>query len=678
MPDSSLPTFTDIDIAAFPERLRVILAGNMQKITTLLEQNQLYTWDNLIHPLDDIADELERLWSPVAHLHAVINSPSLRDCYDACLPQLSAYDAALGHHYPLYKAIQSIDRSMLDAVQDKIIENTLRDFTLSGIALIDSDKSRFEAISARLSVLGTQFENNVLDATHAYEHHVTDIHMLSGLPEQTIESARMEACEQGLDGWVFTLAYPSYLAVMTHADNRGLREALYKAFVTRASDEGPTAGQFDNTSIMNEMLSLRQEEAQLLGFANFAQLSLATKMASSTEEVMHFLTDLTNRARAQAQVEFQNLQAFATAFYHEQGQTPCSIEPWDVAYLSEKQSQAQYAFSQEELRAYFPLPQVMTGLFEIIHLLYGMTVEEITGVDVWHPDVVCYRVLDEQQVVRGYVYVDLFARKHKRAGAWMDVLQSRRRHLNHDIQLPIATVTCNFAKASGQAVSTLLHDEVLTLFHEFGHCLHHVLTRVDYLSVSGIHGVEWDAVELPSQFFENWCWDNRALTLLTKHEKTNESLPESLLNQLIAAKNFQSAMAMMRQLEFSLFDFRIHQNNDAHPTDWIASTLAQVRAQTAVIPSVSYNRFQHSFSHIFGGGYAAGYYSYKWAEVLSSDAFARFEEEGVFNPATGRDFLHEILEVGGSRKAAESYFSFRGRMATIDALLKQNGIQEAS
>ncbi len=669
MSTTVLPDFTHIDTTTFADRLSKMLSGNLEKIATLLQNNQTFTWDNLMRPLDDMDDELERFWSPLSHMHAVMNSPALRECYEACLPHLSAYDSAIGHNQVLYAAVKSLDKSKLDKTQCKIVDDALRDFSLSGVALSATDKQRFETISARLSELSNQFENNVLDAAHAWKLHITDAGRLTGLPEHAMHAARELAEEKGLPGWMLTLEYPCFQAVVTYAEDRSLREEIYKAFVTRASDQGPFAGKWDNTHVMEEMLSLRHEKARLLGFANYAELSLATKMADSTGDVLNFLLDLTRRAHAQAKLEFKQLQDFAQ---DSTGQG--KLAPWDIAYLSEKKMQAHHAISPELLRPYFPLDKVMEGMFSIINTLYGMTFATVKDVETWHPDVTCYRVLDSDGNVRGYVYVDLFARPHKRGGAWMDSCQGRRKLLDGSVQLPIATVSCNFAKAVGKKPALLSHDEVLTLFHEFGHCLQHVFTQVDYLAASGINGVEWDAVELPSQFFENWCWDERALQLLTAHVDTGEPLPVDLFNKLLAVKNFQSAMAMMRQLEFSLFDFRIHQEYAPEKPALIASVLADVRKQTSVVPIDPCNRFQHSFTHIFGGGYAAGYYSYKWAEVLSSDAFARFEEEGVFNPQTGRDFLHCILETGGSRKACDTYVAFRGRMATVDALLQQNGI----
>ncbi len=670
MATHSLPQFTTIDIDNFATHLDELLDANLQQITAILQKNSQYSWDNLMRPLEDMDDALERFWSPLSHLHAVVNSPTLRACYQACLPKLSAYESAIGHNQALYDAINALDKSRLNRTQIKIVDDTLRDFKLSGVALSPQKKHRFEAIQTQLSALSNQFENNVLDAGLAYSLQITDSNRLTGLPEHAIHNAHALAAEKELPGWVFNLEFPCYLALITYAEDRALREEIYNAYVTRASDQGPFAGKFDNSAVMDEILALRHEKAQLLGFANYAALSLASKMAESTTQVLSFLSDLSSRAYQQAKTEFDRLQAFAK----ESAQLN-EVAPWDIAYLSEKKQQARYAISQEELRPYFPLPKVMQGMFTTVNQLYGIKVQEHKPVDRWHPEVVCYELLDNDNSVRGYIYVDLFARPKKRGGAWMDSCQSRRLLADGSVQLPIATLTCNFAKPAAGKVPTLSHDEVLTLFHEFGHCLHHVLTKVDYLSASGINGVEWDAVELPSQFFENWCWEESALQLLTGHVDTGEPLPQAMFNKLLAAKNFQSAMAMMRQLEFSLFDFRIHLQYDAAKANFISTILADVREKTTVVPIAPYNRFQQSFTHIFGGGYAAGYYSYKWAEVLSSDAFARFEEEGVFNAKTGGDFLHCILEVGGSLKAAEAYQAFRGRAATVDALLRHNGIE---
>ncbi len=665
----SFPQFTNIDVKSFGQGLEIMLQDHLVRIEKLLESNTVYTWDNLMRPLEDMDDELERFWSPLSHLHAVVNSPALRECYQDCLPKLSAYDSAIGHNKKLFSAVSSLDLNALDQAQRKIVEDALLDFKLAGVDLPEQKKHRYEEIQTQLSDLSNKFEINVLDSGQSYELHISDENRVKGLPEHALGNAAELAKEKNLSGWILNLEIPCYIAVATYAEDRSLREEIYKAYVTRASDQGPSAGKFDNSPIMNEILSLRHEKAKLLGFNNYAELSLATKMADNSAEVIDFLSDLNQKSHAQAQQEFRDLQKFAADEF-----ALNKVEPWDIAYLSEKKKQKTYTLSQEELRAYLPLPKVMKGMLSILENLYGMHLQEISGVDTWHPDVICYQITDSEQQTRGYIYADLFARQNKRGGAWMDSCQTRRKLKDGSVQLPVATLTCNFAKPAANKLPTLSHDEVLTLFHEFGHCLHHVLTKVDYISASGIHGVEWDAVELPSQFFENWCWEDEPLQLLTEHVDDGSSLPPELLNRLLAAKNFHSAMAMQRQLEFALFDFRIHKEFTEKSPEFITTVLNDVRSETTVVPIAAYNRFQHSFTHIFGGGYAAGYYSYKWAEVLSSDAFARFEEEGIFNKKTGRDFLHSILEVGGAKNAADAFASFRGREPQVDALLRHNGI----
>ena len=666
---TTLPNFSKINPKNFPEQLTILLASNLQAIENILKTIKIFTWDNLMYPLDCMEDTLEKLMAPISHMHAVVNNPELRTCIDLCLPKLSAYESAIGQNQHLYNAIQSIDQTNLNTAQRKIIEDQLLAFRLSGVALQPKDQERFQILSAKLSELGNQFENNVLDATNAYELHWEK--PLTEIPEHAYANACELAAKKDLPGCILTLEYPCYSAVMTYANDRELREKMYHAYVTRASDQGPNAGKFDNTQIIDEILSNRHELAQLLGFVNYAELSLATKMAESPLLVNQFLLDLAEKAYPQAQREFQALQNYAKDHLNLE-----KLAPWDLAYASEKYQHACFAISQEEFRPYFPLQRVLKGLFQIVKTLYGIKFEEVTNFDTWHPDVACYCLQDESNTIRGYIYLDLLARKHKRGGAWMNACQGRYKLSDGSIQLPIATLTCNFAKPAQDKPVTLLHDEVITLFHEFGHCLQHVLTTIDYLGASGIQGVEWDAVELPSQFFENWCWDQHALSLLSAHVDTNESLSESQYNKLIAAKNFQSALGMMRQIEFSLFDFQLHEADNSKTTDFVKQILQQVRQKTSIVPVAEYSRFQHSFTHIFGGGYAAGYYSYKWAEVLSSDAFARFEEEGIFNEQTGRDFLHKILEVGGSCDALQAFVAFRGRMPTVDALLRHNGITQ--
>lgn len=666
-----LPQFNALNLDHYAEQLDEQLNTNLQQIDALLSQTKPFTWDNLMQPMEDMDDRIERFWSPLSHLHSVMNSPKLRECYQACLPKLSAYETTIGHNKALYDAIKSIDTQQLNATQQKMIDDQIQSFELSGVALSPEKKQRFETIEARLSELSNQYENHVLDATQAFTLLITDETRLKGLPEHALHAAKTLAEEEKKQpGWLISLDVPSYLAVMMYAEDRNLREEIYNAYVTRASDQGPCANQFDNTPIMNELLTLRQEKANLLGFKNYAELSIATKMVESATQVIDFLNDLVEKGHSQAKNEFNDLVAFS-----EKNFPIKTLAPWDIAYLSEKKRQACFNISQEELRTYFPLPNVMKGLFFIVERLYGMHLEKVNDVDTWHSDVQCYRILDAQHNSRGMIYMDLFARQNKRGGAWMSSFQSRRKLADGTVQIPIASLNCNFAKPVANKLPTLSHDELLTLFHEFGHCLHHVLTQVDYIGASGINGVEWDAVELPSQFFENWCWEEEALSQLTEHVDTHEPLPHDLFQKLIAVKNFQSAMGMMRQLEFSLFDFLIHQNKNVNTSEMINSILDDVRRKTIVVPIVPYNRSQHSFSHIFAGGYAAGYYSYKWAEVLSSDAFSRFEEEGVFNSKTGQDFLHSILEVGSSCKAHEAFEQFRGRKATVDAFLRHNGIK---
>lgn len=664
-----LPQFQSIDISAFATRLDALLADHLQRIDRLTKQSHP-SWASLMYPLEEMSDELERFWSPFSHIHAVVNTPELRACYNACLPKLSAYESAIGQNQALYDAVKRLDIHTLNAVQRKIVDDYLLDFVLAGVSLPTEAKKRFEAIQTQLSSLSNRFENHVLDAVQDYYYPVQDPKRLAGLPAYTINGAAQLAQEKKIEGWAIGLDQPSFTAVVTYADDRSLRQALYEAYVTRASDQGPSAGRFDNTQLMREILALRCEAARLLGYANYAEFSLATKMAESTQRVTLFLHDMVLRSHQQAKEEFSDLQAWAHETLHLE-----TLEPWDIAYASEKRKEALYSISQEVLRPYFPLPKVLSGLFAIVQQLYGMSFSEISEIDRWNPDVQCYQITDETGTVRGVIYLDLFARTHKRGGAWMDSCQSRWMKADGRVQLPIATLTCNFAQSD--KIPCLSHDELTTLFHEFGHCLHHVLTQVDYISASGIHGVEWDAVELPSQFFENWCWDQQAIQQLSAHIDTQEPLPIEIFQQLIAAKNFQSAMVIARQLEFAQFDFRIHTVfREQSNVDLITQVLNEVRKATSVVPIAAFNRFQHSFTHVFSGGYAAGYYSYLWAELLSSDAFSRFEEEGVFNAKTGRYFLQNILEVGGSKKALEAFVAFRGREPTIDALLRHNGIQD--
>ncbi|MBK9132143.1 MAG: oligopeptidase A [Gammaproteobacteria bacterium] len=667
-----LPAFHAIRAAHVVPAIERVLADNRARIDRLLEAGGECDWDTLVRPLEHLAYRLNRVWSPVGHLNAVVNTPELREAYNTCLPLLSAYASELGQNEGLYRAYQAVERradfGRLQPAQRKIVENALRDFRLSGIALDERDKARYRELMQELSLLTARFEQNLLDATQAWSRHVEDESLLAGLPELARAMARQTAQQRGQEGWLFTLEYPSYSALMTYADDRGLRREMYEAFVTRASDQGPHAGRWDNGPVMERILALRHEEARLLGFANYAERSLATKMARDTRQVVEFLRDLAARSLPGARRELEELRAFARAQLGLE-----ELEAWDVMYCSERLRQHTYAVSQEELRAYFPAPRVLAGLFEIARRLYGMSIAEIPGVETWHPDVHFYEIRDAHGEARGQFYFDLYARPHKRGGAWMDECLGRRR-LDGETQIPVAYLVCNFTPPVGAEPACLTHDEVLTLFHEFGHGLHHMLTQVDYPSVAGIQGVAWDAVELPSQFMENWCWQSEALGLISGHRHTGAPLPAELFERLLAARNFQSGMKMLRQLEFALFDFRLHLDYDPARGGRVYEILQQVRDEAAVLKPPSFNRFPHSFSHIFAGGYAAGYYSYKWAEVLSSDAFSLFEERGVFDMETGIRFLSTVLEQGGSRDPLELFVEFRGREPQIDALLRHHGL----
>ncbi|MFM8332089.1 MAG: oligopeptidase A [Candidatus Methylumidiphilus sp.] len=667
-----LPPFSQIKPEHAVPAITQIVADNRQAIAELLQPGKAYTWANLVEPLETLDDRLNKAFSPVGHLNAVVNSDELREAYNACLPILTDYSTEYGQNEALYQAFQALadgpEYPTLNAAQRKIIDNALRDFRLSGVALPPAQKERYKAIAQELSRITSLFQDNLLDATNGWSKLIEDEALLAGIPDTAKVASRERAERDGKTGWVFNLEFPSYFAVVTYADNRELREEFYTAYSTRASELGPNAGQWDNAALMEQILALRHEEAGLLGFGNFAELSLATKMARSTDEVVHFLEDLSRRSLPVARRDLADLQGFAQAQHGIE-----ALQSWDLGYYSEKLRQAAYALSEEEVKPYFPATKVVPGMFEVAERLYGLKIREVEGVDVWHPEVTFYEIKDRNGEVRGQFYLDLYARPKKRGGAWMDECSTRRR-LNGKTQLPVAFLVCNFTPPTNDAPALLRHEEVLTLFHEFGHGLHHMLTRVDELGVSGIHGVQWDAVELPSQFMENFCWEREALDLISGHWQTGEPLPEVLFKKMLAARNFQSGMQMVRQLEFSLFDFRIHREYDPALGGRVYPILDEVRQQTAVFIPPAFNRFPHSFSHIFAGGYSAGYYSYKWAEVLSSDAYALFEENGVFDAATGQAFLQKILEQGGSRDAMDLFVDFRGREPEIDALLRHNGI----
>ena len=666
-----LPRFTEILPEHVEPALDVMLARNREERERLLTSGVPFSWNSFAQPMEDMEERLSRLWSPVSHLNAVMNSEALREAYNRCLPKLSDYQTELGQDERVYRAYKVIAAdaafSELTAAQRKIIEHTLRDFRLSGAELGTADKNRFREIQQELSSLTSRFEENVLDATNGWELLITDAADLEGLPESARAAALQTAAHDGKSGWKFSLHGPSYMAFMTYSDRRALRRSMYEAYVTRASDQGPQAGRWDNGEVIDRLLALRAEEARLLGYPDYASLSLVTKMAKSVNEVLAFLSGLAERSRPAAQRELAELRSFALSEF---GAT--DLEAWDIPYYSEKLRQRRYDFCDEDLRPYFPVPQVIAGMFAVVNRLYGLEIRQSDNPEVWHPDVRFYEIRDMHGEVRGRFYMDLYPRSGKRGGAWMDDCISRKRTAT-GVQVPAAYLVCNFTQPVGDDPALLTHDEVTTLFHEFGHGLHHMLTRVDYVGVSGINGVPWDAVELPSQFMENWCWERQALDSLARHYQTGAPLPQVLYDKMVAAKNFQSGMQMVRQLEFAMFDMRLHGGfGPAKKT--VQELLDEVRKEVAVVFPPAFSRFQNSFSHIFAGGYAAGYYSYKWAEVLSADAFSKFEENGVFDRQTGDAFLHSILEQGGVYEPIELFIRFRGRAPKIDALLRHSGL----
>ncbi|MCO6559626.1 MAG: oligopeptidase A [Gilliamella sp.] len=667
--DAPLPLFSQIKPEHVLPAIQETLKNCRNTIEAVLKQNSQYTWDNLIQPIDEADEKFGRAWSPVSHLNSVKNSPELREAYEACLPLLSEYSTWVGQHRPLYQAYKQLKESeqyaTLTKAQKKVVDNALRDFELSGIGLPDDKQKRYGEIVAKLSELSSKYSNNVLDATMGWSKLITDIKELSGMPESALSAAKEQAKLKDKEGWLLTLDIPSYLPVMTYCDNRDLRFELYQAYNTRASDQGPNAGKWDNTEIIKQILTLRNELALLLGFDNYANKSLATKMASSTAQVIEFLNNLATKAKPQGEKELADLKRYAYEFFG-----ASDIKPWDIAYYSEKQKQHLYAINDEELRPYFPQQRVINGLFEVVHRIFGITAKERQGVEVWDPEVKFYDLFAANGELKGSFYLDLYAREHKRGGAWMDDCIGRMRFADGHVQKPVAYLTCNFNRPVGDKPALFTHDEVTTLFHEFGHGLHHMLTEIDTSSVSGINGVPWDAVELPSQFLENWCWQPEALAFISGHYQTGEPLPTDMLEKMLDAKNYQAALFILRQLEFGLFDFKLHTQKDPD----ILNTLAEIRKQVAVVPAVEWGRFPHAFSHIFAGGYAAGYYSYLWAEVLSADAFSRFEEEGIFNAKTGNAFLDNILSQGGSDEPMTLFKNFRGREPQLEALLRHYGI----
>jgi oligopeptidase A len=669
---TSLPAFDRITSDHAEPAIDHCLQHCRAVLNSVTETDDPATWASVIEPLEDADDRLNRAWSPISHLNSVMNHDALRHTYNECRVKLSDYASEVGQHDALYQRYQEISQhSDLNSAQQQVLRHALRDFFLSGVTLPAEQKARYKAINQSLTKLTSQYEENVLDATQAWTLLIDDRQRLAGVPESALALARQQAQNRELDGWLLTLEMPSYLPILMYAQDRALREQMYTAYCTRASDVGPHAGQWDNSAVMEQILALRHEQAQLLGFNHYAELSLATKMAPDAEAVVAFLNELATHTMPYARREFAQLQDFAA---RQDGLT--SLQAWDVAYYSEQLRQQHYALDQELLRPYFPIHHVLTGLFTIAQRLFGMTIQAVPDAVTWHPDVTLYAIHDQQGTVCAWFYLDPYARQNKRGGAWMDGCINRLKNSQRE-QVPVAYLVCNFPPPLPDCPSLLTHRDVETLFHEFGHGVHHMLTRIDYSAVSGINGVPWDAVELPSQLLENWCWEYEALQLFARHYQTDEVLPYSLFERLQATRHFQAGMAMARQLEFALFDFHVHRDYDPLQGAQIEQILQQVRTQVAVLQPPSFNRFAHAFSHIFAGGYAAGYYSYKWAEVLSADAFALFKERGIFDAHTGQAFRHHILEQGGAADTMALFKAFRGREPDVTALLNQYGMQTA-
>ncbi|MDH3977211.1 MAG: M3 family metallopeptidase [Gammaproteobacteria bacterium] len=662
--DQPLPRFSQIQPEHVEPALNQVLTDNRESLETLLSnmRNESPNFENAILPLEELGDRLGRVWGPVSHLHSVKNTPELRDAYNQCLPALSRYQTEMAQNTELCALYQQVaDHLGDDEAARSLVQNTLRDFRLSGVDLPEDKKSRFKALIEQLTQLGAKFEQNILDSMSGWSLLETDLDNLAGLPATVLEQASKNASDAGEEGWRFELDQPTYISFITHAENRSLRQKFYRAWVTRASDCADDP-QFDNTQVINQILKLRHEAADLIGFHHYAEYSLASKMADSVEEVQEFLGQLGVQTKAHAEEELAQLEAFA-------GNT---LEAWDIAFWSEKLREERYSVSDEQLRPYFPADRVFKGLCDVAHKLYGINLNYREEVDTWHPEVRFYELSQDDGTIIGGFYTDLYARQHKRSGAWMDECVCRK-NIDGTLVTPVAHLVCNFAAPTENTPSLLTHSDVVTLFHEFGHTLHHLLTRIDYPSVAGINGVPWDAVELPSQFMENFAWEPEVLRLLSGHYQTDEPLPDMLIDKLQSSRIFQAGLQMLRQLEFALFDLALHAKQGEESTD-VYAVLAEVRQRVAVIKQPEWNRFAHSFSHIFGGGYAAGYYSYKWAEVLAADAWSAFAESGIFDAEVANRFRQEILEIGGTRKISAAFEAFRGRPPHVEPLLIQSGI----
>ncbi len=666
---SGLPKFDQIRAEHVEPAIDHLIVSSRNCIDELAISNDVPTWANFAKPLEDIEEMLSRAWSQVGHMNSVVNSPELREAYNASLPKLTDFYSDLGQDERLYAKFRTLRNSeefnTLNDAQQKIIENELRDFRLGGAELPEEEKIRFKAIQESLSKITTKFEENLLDTVNDFAYFVLDISELKGTPEDVIQAAQEAATAEAKEGYKFTLHFPSYMPVLQYCENRNLRELLYRAYATRASEFGKS--DWDNTPLIKEILKLRREAAQLLGYKSYAEMSLATKMADTPAEVTSFLDGLAQRAKPFARSDMQELTQYASKLGINE------MQAWDIAFVSEKLREDKYAFSDQEVKQYFPEAQVLLGLFKVVETIFGVHVKKVQA-PVWHSDAAFYEIGDKHGKVIGQFYLDLYARNNKRGGAWMDEAITRRKQAKNNIVTPVAYLTCNFSAPVGNKPALFTHDEVITMFHEFGHGLHHMLTQVDDYGVSGIKGVEWDAVELPSQFMENFCWEWDVIRHMTKHVETGASLPRELFDKMVAAKNFQAGMQTVRQIEFSLFDMRLHDEFNPDEKSTALDLIEQVRDEVAVVRPPKWNRFPNGFSHIFAGGYAAGYYSYKWAEVLSADAYSMFEEKGVLCAETGQRFWHEILAKGGSRPALESFVAFRGRAPDIEALLRHNGM----
>lgn len=664
----SLPLFDQIKPSHISPAIEGILKEANSLIHALKVMGGSISWENFVEPIEMVSEKISRAWGQIEHLNAVVNSDDLRKAYNDNLIKLTEFYTNLSQDEALYKKYQSLKDGeifkSLTPSQKRIIDNVLREFKLGGAELNELEKVRFKVIQEKLAKISTQFEENILDATNEFYIFVSDADDLQGIPEENIKKAQSEAIEDKKEGYKFTLHFPSYLPVMQYAEDRNLRERLYRGYATRASEL--SSPKFDNTKLIDEILALRYESAKLLGFNHFTEMSLVTKMAKSNEEVVSFLMDLANKAKPFALKDMEELSAFSKTLGIEK------LEAWDIAYVSEKLRQAKYSFSENEVKQYFPEHRVLKGLFKVVETIFKLKIIK-TDAPTWHKDVSFYSIKNDGDELVGQFYFDLYARNHKRGGAWMDEAISRYKN-SFESSHPVAFLTCNFSSPSENKPALFSHDDVITLFHEFGHGLHHMLTKVDEYSISGIKGVEWDAVELPSQFMENFCWEWDVVKHMTEQVDNKSPLPEALFKKMIEAKNFQSGMQTLRQIEFSLFDIRLHtQYNDQNKINSL-KLLETIRDEIAVVRPPAWNRFPNSFSHIFAGGYAAGYYSYKWAEVLASDAFSLFEEEGILSSNAGQKFQEEVLSKGGSRPAMESFVAFRGRAPSVDALLRHSGM----